>query len=142
VAILSNSVPSNYEVLQATQQLVKTLNATPGWCRLFKNNFGPTPATLRTDFVEADFTGYTPFDLTGAFPDPSKQIDGFYSSASAEISFANSGGSSQTIYGWWVSAGSNWYWSGLFDAPVVMAPSSTLSFFLTWQGVNLGLLLP
>jgi hypothetical protein len=137
-----NSVPSNYEVLLATQQLVTLLNSAPGWLRLFKNIFTPAYGSLPSDFVEANFTGYTPVSLSGAFSAPAKQVDGYYTSSTPTLSFTNSGASPSTVYGWWVSAGANWFFGGAFQSPVTIESGGTFAFGLTWQGLALGLFLP
>jgi len=140
--IFFNATPSNYEVLQATQQLVKVLNATPGWLRLFKNFFTPAYASPFSAFTEANFSGYSPLSLSGAFADPAKQVDGLYASATSNFSWMNSGIAAQMVYGYWISAGVNWYFAGTFASPINLLPSQTLTVSLTWQGLALGLVLP
>ena len=137
--VFSNSVESNFEVLQAALQGVNAFNAGGAMLRLFKNNFQPTYASLLSDFLEANFTGYVPVALAGQFPTPRKQIDGLYACTTPSFTFTNAGGSAQVLYGFYVSKGTNWYFGAAFPSPVILNPGGTLPFILTWQAAAIGL---
>ncbi len=138
----ANSVASNFEVNLAVQQLLKILNTAPGFLQLYKNPLVPTPASLIGDFIPANFAGYIPQNLAGQFPFPSKQLDGFYSSTTIQFLFQNTGFPDAVVYGFYVTAGANWYWAGSFANPITIpAGGGVLPMTLTWQGVDLSLAL-
>ena len=101
------------------------LNTANTYLRLFKNNFTPDPSNILSDFTEADFTGYAAVQVNSKFGSPYKVIDGEYQTDSSAFSYACSGGSSQTLYGWyltWFDGSTTWVLkSGKFGTPFALA---------------------
>jgi hypothetical protein len=71
--------------------------------KLFKNDLVPTPDTVLADLTEADFTGYAPVTIAGAWnasTDPQERGLVWYS---ALVPFSASGAAvPNIIYGWYV----------------------------------------
>lgn len=136
-----NAICSNFESLSAQKQLLDLMDGGGFMLRLFRNNFFPTQASLLSDFIDANFTGYSARSLTNQFFQPKKVIDGFYGSRSLPQNFTNSGIFDATVYGFFVSKGTQWYWGGAFYTPFVLVPTVTLTLILTWQGADLAVAL-
>jgi hypothetical protein len=113
------------------------LNVSNANIRLFSNNFTPDPSKVLADFTEATYTGYAAQVLTTAFASSFKVIDGKYQSDSATFTFTCTSGSSQTIYGWYItvnpSGTTTVRLSGLFPAPITMAPSASFTLQVSLQ---------
>jgi|KBSMisStaDraftv2_1062788.scaffolds.fasta_scaffold26870_3 hypothetical protein len=107
------------------------LNTANTYLRLFKNNFTPTPASVAGDFTEADFTGYAAVQVNSKFGSPYKVIDGEYQTDSSAFSYSCSGGSSQNLYGWyltWFDGSTTWVLkSGVFASVFAMASGGSLN---------------
>jgi len=140
-AIFSNSVCSNGEVFADTNRLALLLNSVPGYLRLFKNSFVPSPASLNGDFIEANFSGYAPQSLHNLFPAPVKQEDGFYATSTPSLVFSNSGVFDATVYGCWVSLPGGWCFASLFPTPALIGAGQTFPLTVTWQGIDLSVAL-
>ena len=120
------------------------LNVSNAFVRLFQNNITPDPATLLAGFTEANFTGYAASVLTTAFGSSFKVIDGKYQSDSSTFTFTCTSGSSQTIYGWYItvnpSGTTTVRLSGLFPAPITMAPGASFTLQISLQEWSLSII--
>lgn len=102
---------------------VKVVDSTFGSnCHLFKNNIIPTINTALTDFVEADFVGYSHQDgilSWGKIPDPAQGGYRIYNPSNS-IFTAGALTGSQTVYGWYITNHTNTVLAGwgVFDTPV------------------------
>lgn len=105
-------------------------------CKLFQNELVCTPNTLLTDFVEADFTGYAPTDITWGTVGTS---GGLAIVTSDLQSFAPTDSvSPNTIYGYYVTntAGSTLCFSENFDPPLDASTLGNLiEFIIKWGQV-------
>jgi hypothetical protein len=136
---LANSIASNYSVMAAMQAMLDQLNLGPGWLRLFANSFTPTYSSPISAFIEANFGGYEPINLSGVFLPPTKQVDGFYVSNSPRLTFQNTSPFDSTVQGFFVTARSNLLWCGNFVAPTTIGGPSSFYMLLTWQAIDLSL---
>jgi len=80
-----------------------------------------SPATVLADLTEATFTGYAGVSLSAAFAAQTKIIDGQYGISTGNLSFACTGGSPQTVIGYYVSDGTGVIFAEQFPAGVVMS---------------------
>ena len=70
---------------------------------LYQNNYTPVDATTWTYFTEATFTGYQPVNLLRSnFAPPIILTDVAYITSSITPIFNCTGGSPQTVYGWYM----------------------------------------
>lgn len=96
------------------------------WLRLFKNDIDPNEDTVVGDFSEADYSGYSPFDLSasGVWSIPAINASGKMQTVFPELTFAHSGGgTSNDIYGYFVydlAGGALIYSERFTDAPYAM----------------------
>ena len=88
--------------------------------RLFTNSLTPTPATPLSAFTEATFTGYTPLSLSGQFGPPILVTDGLWQIDSGVLTWSCTGGSGETINGWYLDDGTQMLACQLLDTPVVI----------------------
>jgi hypothetical protein len=113
------------------------LNTSLTYVHLFKNNFTPDPGSVLADFTEATFTGYAAVQSIAKFGTPYKVIDGEYQTDSSAFNFACSGGSSQTVYGWyltWNDGSTTWVRkSGVFTTPFVMITGASFNIQISPQ---------
>jgi len=120
------------------------LNTANSYVRLFKNNFTPTPANVVGDFTEATFTGYAAVQVNSKFGSPYKVIDGEYQTDSSAFTFSCSGGSSQTVYGWYLTffdgAVTTVRKSGVFTTPFVMTTGASFNIQISPQEFALSIL--
>lgn len=97
--------------------------------RLFKNNFVPDADTVRGDFTQADFTGYTLKSLTNPFGAVTTTAAGYAQIQSPDVlTWAPTDGlRPNTIYGYWLEDDTpTVYWCEKFDAPVDMTDATKL----------------
>jgi len=96
---------------------------TPAVLRLFRNDFSPTPATLASAFMEANWTGYNPVLLTGQLSAPAKAADGFWESLSDLYRFdPPAAPPGNIVYGAYLTLLGVAVASTRFDAPITMNP--------------------
>lgn len=127
---------SNYAVLQSAAVIRALLNGA-GWVQLYKNDFTPGPDNSLGDFLLADFSGYSPYNLAGLVPAPTKLATGVYQFTLPFAAFAVTGPTSNTIYGALVQVGGNWF--GAVRFPVPIAAVSPLVFTVDLQWLDLAL---
>jgi len=97
--------------------------ATPAVLRLFRNDFQPTPATLASSFMEANFAGYNPVLLTGELTPPAKVQDGFWESLSDLYEFTPPAAPpGNVIFGAYLTLAGVAVASGRFDQSITMNP--------------------
>jgi hypothetical protein len=115
-------------------QLEQILNAGVKY-RLFTNNIVPTLSTILSGLTEAAFGGYAPVALTFSNY-TTNGVSGHNGFAIASpITFTNSSGSSQSVYGYYVTDSANTVLLAvaLFDsAPVVIPNAGTETVVPTW----------
>lgn len=71
--------------------------------RLYQNNYTPVDGSTPSDFTDATFTGYAEVALSFAAGwSVSIAANIAYLTKSAPITFTCTGGSAQTIYGWYI----------------------------------------
>lgn len=116
--VASNSLLKGY-----ADWLANLLNANH-FLQLYQNDLSITPATPITDFIVADFLGYTGFNMAGVVPAPIKQVDGDYIISFTTSLFGCEGGS-QTIYGAYITDGSSLRFSQAFPVPQPMTAGSS-----------------
>lgn len=113
------------------------LNTANSYVKLFHNNFTPTPASVLGDFTEATYTGYAAIQVNSKFGSPYKVIDGEYQTDSSAFSYSCTGGSSQTVYGWyltWFDGSTTWVLkSGVFSTPFVMTTGASFNIQISPQ---------
>jgi len=74
--------------------------------RLFTNDVNPKPAMALSAFSEATFPGYARVNMAGKWKAVFKVIDGEYQFSSLDVTFAATGASNETVYGWMLVGGS------------------------------------
>lgn len=116
---MNQLVASNVLLLDRADAL-RTLLNSGHTLRLFQNDFVPLSQDSLGSFSEATFMGYAAASLSADFAAPVKIIDGEYQISGTFHTFACTGGSSQTIYGAYITAGSDWKFAIRFDAPLVI----------------------
>ena len=104
---------------------------------LFQNNYTPSEATVLTDLTEANFTGYAAKTVyvLGSVNSPKWQTpltdaSGItYSEADQQLSWQNTGTTSQTIYGYYVTdtTGNDLLWVERFATPRTLGQNDTLN---------------
>jgi hypothetical protein len=114
VAVASNAL------LDARAGTLRTLLNSSHTLRLFKNNFTPTPASILSAFTQADFTGYASVSLASQFGAQTKIVDGEYQINSGTYTFTWTGGSDQTVYGWYIDDGTDVKFSQTFPSAILM----------------------
>lgn len=107
--------------------------------RLFQNNISPDPGTPLSDFVDSSFIGYTSWSLDGQIPTAIKQVDGEYVFNFVTPLFGCEGGS-QTVYGAFISSGSNVVFSQRFLNPIPMIAGSSFVVPVQLKVVSLSIL--
>jgi len=115
------------------QSILKNTFNGPGRIKLFMNDYTPDEDTVEADFDEADFSGYA--DQASTLTGPTNV--GGVSIMNGLWTFAhNGGGTSNTIYGWWITSN----FAGLFivcerlPTPKVMASAADeLIVALPWR---------
>jgi len=115
-------------LLQSRAGTLQTLLNSGHTLRLFQNAITPTPATPLSSFTECTFTGYASISLASAFGTPTQVTSGQWQTQAAPFTFSCTGGSAQTIYGWYVDDGTNMVMCQLLDSPFTI--SSGLQFVL------------
>jgi hypothetical protein len=107
--------------------------------RLFVNDFQPSSANVRTDFVEASFPGYALKLLNGVTGIPPRKItDGGYTWGFGPLTWNAGAGANQQVFGWYITGGSPGLWySARFDTPIVMLPGTSFSNRAMLQSWNL-----
>lgn len=90
--------------------------------KLFSNNFTVIDATVLGDFTEATYTGYAAQTLAGGAVAGSNTA-GRATASWTQQSYTCTGGSSQTIYGYYIvdSTGAILYFAENFATPVVLS---------------------
>jgi hypothetical protein len=116
---------------------LRTLLNSGKMLRLFQNMFTPAPDDILSDFTQATFTGYAAQSLSSAFAAGVKIIDGEYQSTAGPFTFTCSGGSAQTVYGWYIDDGSNVFLSNAFSAPITMVSGASFSITINAQDWSL-----
>jgi len=134
VPVLSNPL------LDARAGTLATLLNSGHTLRLFQNNLTPTPATSLGSFTESTFTGYAAVSLSGQFGSPTFVTDGQYQIASGTYTFSCTGGSSQTIYGWYIDDGSNVKMSQRLDTPVTISSGGNYTLQVRPQEISQSIL--
>lgn len=104
--------------------------------RLFVNNFLPDPASPLAYFIEATFSGYAPIPLTSLFPAATQVRNGQYELDSGILVFSCTGGSSQTIFGWYIDDGTDMVACQLLDVPVVICAQGVYSVEIRPQEIS------
>lgn len=94
--------------------------------RLYTNEIDPGPEiTNPAAFVEANFSGYVPFNLFGTFGLPIRQAAGnWYISADRAVFRDNGGPVQNIIWGWFLTRGGDVIYSQKFDSSLTMEPGS------------------
>lgn len=112
----------NVELLAIGNWLRDRWNGSTGaTLRLFRNDFEPGPESVQADFLEANFSGYTPQLLEGQLSDWSKIENGFYQSvATPKIFLPPATGPGNMIYGVFVLYGGEAVAANRFDEPLPM----------------------
>lgn len=106
---------------------------------LFVNNYSPDPATTMSSFTEASFTGYSRLALAnGSWMTPtiiSNRASSTYD-APGPLMWTNGGGSSVTIYGYFVRSTLSGYisWAEKFATARTMAPGDELDLTAIFTG--------
>lgn len=107
------------------------------YCRLFTNNYTPLESSVVSDFTQATFTGYAAIQLT-SWSTPAYS-SGKARTSNAVITFTNTGGSSATIYGYYVTDSGN---TNLFFAerdplgPITLNPGDSYAITIEVTGDN------
>lgn len=119
----------------ALQVLGDALSSSPSlMIRLFDNNLAAfTDATVLTDLNEASFSGYAAVNPGWSTPALSS---GIAQTVSGTAAFTYSGGSSTTVYGFYLtdSSGTKFYGGNKFSSPVTLDTlTTTLNFQATYQ---------
>jgi len=129
---MPNIVASNSWVLKVLSDNALWLAANRS-IRLFTNDIMPTSANVAGDFTEADFVGYTRKSSTGIFPTPVKLVDGWYQTTSSALIWNCTGGSDQTVYGWYLLESGTLRLSQRFPTPKLMTNGGSLSVTIALQ---------
>ena len=137
---MSVLVASNALMLQRAQTLQTLLNSGH-WFALFSNDIDPTPATMLPEFLEANFSGYSPFDLTDQFAAPIREVDGEYV-LTGNTGFFGCESGTQTIYGGYIHDGVDVKLSQRFDNPLDLTAGSSFTVPLVVQDLALSILPP
>lgn len=98
--------------------------------RLYKNNFVPDDSTVLADFTEATFTGYGAVGIArSAMASPVIVSHVARSTKSVAPVFSCTGGSPQTVYGWYLESNTTnkCVATQEFDSPRVMSNGATES---------------
>lgn len=90
--------------------------------RLFKNDYTPVAGSVAGDFTVADFTGYANATLTRASWGSATTADPSVIAYAAQT-FTMSGGSAQTIYGYYVVGATSGtiLWAERFSSAITLA---------------------
>jgi len=144
---MGNIVESNIQLSDTLVWLRDTWFSTSGCLlRLFRNPIVPEPQTVLADFSEATYTGYVAQSTAGNFGSVYKVVEGKYQTDSGVFQFTCSGGSSENIYGWYLSkvvAGvTTVRMSGAFAAPITMAPGVAFTLSISAQAWALSIIGP
>jgi hypothetical protein len=142
VAFVANLMtPSSFALKQSCILAQNTLN-TGGWLQLYQNNFTPNADTLLSQFIPANFLGYSPINLRGLVPACQKGQTGLWQFVVPPQTFNVAGPPYSTLYGAYVVYGANWICALPFPTPIVPFLGETISVVLQWQDWALNLLVP
>lgn len=96
--------------------------------KLYQNNYTPVDGSTAADFTEATFTGYTAVALTrSTFGAAAITSNVAYSTYPTPPAFNCTGGSSQTIYGWYMVGATSGkvYAAQKFDTARTLSPGAS-----------------
>jgi hypothetical protein len=101
---------------------------------LFQTAVTTTPATVIGDLTESTYPGYGRIDITSALGAAAGVIPGEWQSVVPTQTFSCTGGSGQTVYGFFVidSAGALWF-SQTFSTPLLMVAGGSFGLQLNLQ---------
>jgi hypothetical protein len=128
-----NQLVASNVLLQDRADSLRTLLNSGHVLRLFQNNFTPVSQDSFGSFSEASFTGYASAALTADFGASFKVQDGEYQISSTFHTFTCTGGSPQTVYGSYISAGSDWKFAIRFDVPIVVTNGTSFAIQINPQ---------
>lgn len=131
---MANVINSNFEVQSEINQIRTRLNSGLTM-RLFTNNsLTVTAATTRATFTEATYAGYAAQSVGSAFAASFNVTTGKYETDSSQITFPAATSGSQTVYGWYIEDGTDWYIAANFDSPITMSSTSpALGIIVAYQ---------
>jgi hypothetical protein len=139
-AILSPFTPSNVFLKNALSAIQMPLNVS-GFIQLYQNNFTPNSDTLLSDFIPANYGGYSPVSLAGKLPTPQKIQTGVYQTISSPFTFSCSGDPSNVIFGAYITVFGYWLAAVPFPTPISMEGGVSFAFALQLQEWALNLLM-
>lgn len=97
---------------------------------LYQNNYTPTDSSVLSDFVEANFTGYAAQTVAAtAWNNATTDASGNTCATAADLVWTNTGTTSQTIYGYYVTdtGGTILEWCERFANPRTLNPNDKLT---------------
>lgn len=92
---------------------------------LYSNDYTPVDGSVFADFTAATFSGAGPVTITnGSMPNATIVSDEGVTTRGAPLSWTHTGGSPQTVYGWFLYGDSTGlaYFAQRFDTPRTMNP--------------------
>lgn len=128
---MANIVANDAWLLELSDE-ARALFNTGHELRLYKNNFSPTSASVIGDFTEADFAGYAAVSASGKFGASSQVASGLYKTVSDPFLFTCSSGS-QTVYGWYLTDGSDVKLTGNYLAGFTISPGNPLAVVIDYR---------
>lgn len=128
----SSFIASNALLRQSADWLGTILNSGH-FLRLFSNNIAPTPATPLTGFNEAAFSGYAAVNLLGLFSSSVLVMVGELQIPPVIALFIQNGALIDTVYGWYITSGTNVKLSGRLVTPVTFNVNTSFQIQLNVQ---------
>lgn len=123
--------------------LTDLIDQTGNWgdLRLFVNDVTPSESDTSSTFTEASFAGYAAGTVVRDIASPGWSTPtalelGRVQSKHSVISFSNTSGSSQTVYGSYVTSGATLLWAERFANPETVANGASLSLTLTLEAIS------
>jgi hypothetical protein len=112
-------VAPDYEI-EIEANAVQARFNTGSAAHLYTNNFIPDVTVTIGSFVEATYSGYSPFDLTGLWLTPTRQANGDFYVTTPVMDFSAPSSGSVTIYGYWIDDGTGVLAAEAFASPVTL----------------------
>lgn len=96
-------IPDEGKTVALDTEMKSSGTASETWhVRLYSNNYTPVNSSTASDFTEATFTGYAEVDIAPSDWGASAIVSNVaYSTSGVTPAFTCSGGSPQTVYGWY-----------------------------------------
>ena len=129
---MANQIYPNNGLIYQLQQIV----AQSPIMGLFTNNYTVVDTTLFSNLTEAVFTGYGRVTLTAGSWISAGVAGGIGTIVYPTVTFTNSTGVSQTVYGYFVLDSTTTYLlaaGNLYGAPVTIVSGGTYSLIPTWS---------